>query len=43
VGIPDESSASEKYNESGRHAEMFVNQKNCLNMLFIPMEQKESE
>ena len=23
VGIPDESSASEKYNGSGRHAEMF--------------------
>jgi hypothetical protein len=27
VGIPDESSASEKYNGSGRHAEMFCKSK----------------
>jgi hypothetical protein len=40
VGIHDESSASEKYNGSGRHAEIFVNQKNFLNMLFILIELK---
>jgi hypothetical protein len=37
MGIPDESSASGKYNGSGRHA---VNQKNFLNMLFISVELK---